>query len=76
MTDVSRNYIGGDWVEGPQVTDDINPSNTGDVVGRFVHADAAQTQVAIAAAKDAFPAWSRSGTRRVTTSSSVSVTSS
>ena len=61
MTEVSRNYIGGDWVEGPQVSEDINPSNTDDVVGRFVHADAAQAQVAIAAAKDAFPAWSRSG---------------
>src|SRR3954465_4119106 len=61
MTEISRNYIGGDWVEGPHVSEDINPSNTDDVVGRFVHADAAQAQVAIAAAKDAFPAWSRSG---------------
>src|SRR5215204_5492812 len=61
MTEVSRNYIGGDWVEGPHVAEDINPSNTDDVVGRFVHADAAQAQAAIAAAKDAFPAWSRSG---------------
>ena len=61
MIEVSRNYIGGDWVEGPQVSEDINPSNTDDVVGRFVHADAAQAQVAIVAAKDAFPAWSRSG---------------
>jgi alpha-ketoglutaric semialdehyde dehydrogenase len=61
MTEISRNYIGGDWVEGPHVSEDINPSNTDDVVGRFVHADAAQAQTAIAAAKDAFPAWSRSG---------------
>jgi acyl-CoA reductase-like NAD-dependent aldehyde dehydrogenase len=61
MTEVSRNYIGGDWVEGPHVAEDINPSNTDDVIGRFVHADAAQAQAAIAAAKDAFPAWSRSG---------------
>src|SRR3954452_5592642 len=61
MTEISRNYIGGDWVEGPHVSEDINPSNTDDVVGRFVHADAAQAHVAIAAAKDAFPAWSRSG---------------
>src|SRR3954453_16622075 len=61
MTEVSRNYVGGDWVEGPQVSEDINPSNTDDVVGRFVHADAAQAQTAIAAAKDAFPAGSGSG---------------
>src|SRR3954463_11781621 len=61
MTEISRNYIGGDWVEGSHVSEDINPSNTDDVVGRFAHADTAQAQVAIAAAKDAFPAWSRSG---------------
>src|SRR3954467_10236905 len=61
MTEVSRNYIGGDWVDGPQVSEDINPSNTDDVVGRFVYADTVQAQVAIAAAKDAFPAWSRAG---------------
>src|SRR4051794_18200800 len=61
MTEISRNYIGGDWVEGPHVSEDLNPSNTDDVVGRFVHADAAQAQTAIAAAKDAFPTWSRSG---------------
>jgi acyl-CoA reductase-like NAD-dependent aldehyde dehydrogenase len=61
MTEISRNYIGGDWVEGTHVSEDINPSNTDDVVGRFVHADAAQAQTAIAAAKDAFPTWSRSG---------------
>src|SRR3954471_7514696 len=60
MTEISRNYIGGDWVEGPHVSEDINPSNTDDVVGRFVHADAAQAQTAVAAAKAAFPAWSRS----------------
>src|SRR5215212_5694176 len=61
MTEISRNYIGGDWVEGPHVSEDINPSNTDDVVGRFIHADAAQAQVAITAAKDAFPTWSQSG---------------
>src|SRR4051812_28457963 len=61
MTEISRNYIGGDWVEGPHVSEGINPSNTDDVVGPFVHADAAQAQTAIAAAQDAFPAWSRSG---------------
>jgi aldehyde dehydrogenase (NAD+) len=61
MDEISRNYIGGTWVEAPDVVEDVNPSNTDDVVGRFVQADAAQTEAAIAAAKDAFPAWSRSG---------------
>ena len=38
----------------------INPSNTNDVVGEYAKADKAQTEKAIAAAKAAFPAWSRS----------------
>jgi aldehyde dehydrogenase (NAD+) len=57
---VNKNLIGGAWLDGASVTEDINPSNTIDVVGRFVHGDAAQVKAAVAAAKDAFPAWSRS----------------
>ena len=36
-----RNLIAGDWVEGTNASDNINPSNTGDVVGQFAQADAA-----------------------------------
>ena len=61
MNEIAKNFVGGEWVQGAQVVDDINPSNTEEVVGRFVHADAAQAQAAIEAARDAFPAWSRSG---------------
>ena len=57
---VNKNLIGGAWLDGASVTEDINPSNTSDVVGRFVQGDAAQVNAAVAAAKDAFPAWSRS----------------
>ena len=57
---VNRNLIGGAWLDGASITDDINPSNTKDVVGRFVQGDAAQVNAAVAAAKEAFPAWSRS----------------
>jgi acyl-CoA reductase-like NAD-dependent aldehyde dehydrogenase len=59
-TEIKKNYVGGAWVEGASVKDDINPSNTNDVVGRYVHGDAAQANAAIAAAKQAFPGWSRS----------------
>ena len=41
--------------------DNINPSNLSDVVGSYARASAADTEAAIAAAKAAFPAWSRSG---------------
>ena len=35
-TAVNKNLIGGAWLEGVAVSEDINPSNTKDVVGRFV----------------------------------------
>jgi alpha-ketoglutaric semialdehyde dehydrogenase len=54
-----QNFIAGEWVDGPTVTRDINPSNTSDVVGEYAQADAAQTNGAIEAAHAAFPAWSR-----------------
>ena len=60
MNAILKNYISGEWVEGPGISRNINPSNTNDIVGEYAKADAAQTQKAIAAAKAAFPAWSRS----------------
>src|SRR5215468_12636151 len=60
MTVLQKNFIGGEWIDGSGITRNINPSNTGDVVGEYAKADKAQTEQAIAAAKAAFPAWSRS----------------
>ena len=60
MSAVLKNFIGGEWVDGAGLTRNINPSNTTDVVGEYARADKAQTEKAIAAAKAAFPAWSRS----------------
>jgi acyl-CoA reductase-like NAD-dependent aldehyde dehydrogenase len=56
---IHQNLIAGEWVGG-NATDNINPSNTNDVIGRYVQATAEDTLQAIAAAKAAFPAWSRS----------------
>src|SRR6476661_4499056 len=53
------NYIAGEWLDSTQAAEDINPSNTGDVVGLFARADAKATEHAIDAAKQAFQAWSR-----------------
>jgi aldehyde dehydrogenase (NAD+) len=52
--------IGGAWVEGTDAQDDVNPSDLSDVVGTYARADRALAEQAIAAAKTAFPAWSRS----------------
>jgi acyl-CoA reductase-like NAD-dependent aldehyde dehydrogenase len=60
VTDLHRNYIAGEWVGGEAVPD-INPSNTNEVVGYYARATVDDARNAIAAAKAAFPAWSRSG---------------
>ena len=52
--------IGGAWVASGEAQDDINPSDLKDVVGSYARADRALAEQAIAAAKAAFPAWSRS----------------
>jgi aldehyde dehydrogenase (NAD+) len=52
-----KNLIGGEWVEGPRVSRNINPSDTRDLVGEFAQADAAQARQAIAAAAQAQGAW-------------------
>ncbi len=57
---IHQNLIAGEWV-GSDAIKNINPSNTGDVVGEYARASVEDTKAAIAAAKAAFPAWSRSG---------------
>ena len=57
--EAAGNYIAGEWLASTQAAPDINPSNTGDVVGLYSRADANATERAIAAARQAFPAWSR-----------------
>ena len=56
-TNTFRNYIAGEWVAGATVTLNKNPSDVSDVIGEYAQADAAQARAAIAAAKQAFPAW-------------------
>ena len=60
MTDLRKNYIAGEWVEGASVTRNVNPSNTDDVIGEFAQASAAQLDTAVNAARAALPAWARS----------------
>lgn len=62
-TQLHQNLIAGEWVAGATTTQDINPSDTSDIVGEYVQADAAQTLTAIAAARAAFPAWAAFNTQ-------------
>jgi len=60
MTDLHKNYIAGEWVEGASVGRNINPSNTADVIGEYAYASAEQVDQAVKAARAALPAWARS----------------
>lgn len=55
-----KNLINGEWVGGEAIPN-ISPSDTNDVVGEYARATQADALNAIAAAKAAFPTWSRSG---------------
>ncbi|MGI5460972.1 aldehyde dehydrogenase family protein [Streptomyces sp. CA-249302] len=54
-----RNLIGGQWQDGHGVTLNVNPSDTGDVIGDYALADAEQARAAVAAAAEAAPGWAR-----------------
>ena len=60
MKKTKRNFIGGEWLEGANAADNINPSDTSDIIGEYAHASAAQTQQAIDAAYQASSAWGNS----------------
>ena len=55
------NLIGGEWVAGATYAPNLNPSDTGDVLGEYAQGDGPQVEAAVAAARAAFPAWSVSG---------------
>ncbi|MCS4509403.1 aldehyde dehydrogenase family protein [Xylophilus ampelinus] len=55
------NLVNGEWTAGVSLSENRNPSNLADVVGRYAQGDAAQVDAAVRAALAAFPAWSTSG---------------
>ena len=58
---IFANLIGGEWISDGELADDINPSDTRDVVGRSARAAQAQANDAIGGAHRAFAGWSHSG---------------
>ena len=53
-----QNLIGGQWVAGRDTAPNVNPSNTGDIIGHYARGDASSVDAAVDAARAAFPAWS------------------
>lgn len=62
--DLHPNLIGGDWVASSDVKDNINPSNTAEIVGRYATASKADATRAIEAASAAAHDWARSGPQK------------
>ncbi|WP_029041697.1 aldehyde dehydrogenase family protein [Cucumibacter marinus] len=55
-----RNWIAGEWRGADEAIADINPSNTGDIVGEAALGTAEDVNDAVAAAKAAAPGWANS----------------
>lgn len=53
-----NSYVNGSWVGGDEFRDNVNPSDTRDVIGKFVQVDTGTVDEAVEAARDALPAWS------------------
>ena len=58
--DIHLNYINGEWKEGYDTIENINPSDVSDVVGLYAKANSADCEAAIQAASSAFSDWSQS----------------
>jgi len=59
--DLHGNLIGGEWNNGVGVIDNVNPSNTDEVVGRYAKAGKQDADRAVAAAGEAALSWMHSG---------------
>ncbi len=55
---VHHNFIGGEWVPGAVMTDNINPSDTRDRIGLYAAGRATDVDAAVDAAGRALPGWS------------------
>ncbi|WP_182253761.1 aldehyde dehydrogenase family protein [Microbacterium esteraromaticum] len=63
MTDTSApefgTLIGGEWRSAAEHRENISPSDRSDVIGRFAIAGIGELDLAVEAAREAFPRWSR-----------------
>ena len=57
MTSLKQNYIAGEWVQGADVNNNINPSDISDCVGEFARGSASDVDAAVSAANAALSGW-------------------
>ncbi len=58
---VFKNYIDGQWIDSSEVIENINPSDTKDVIGAYAQATNEQAQSAFDCAKRSFDEWQNKG---------------
>lgn len=61
MSDVFKNYINAQWVVGEKAVQNINPSDTSDIIGEYAQATPEQVKQALAAAKAGQAEWAKTG---------------
>lgn len=61
MSKHNLNFIAGEWLDGPDAIENVNPSDTSDIIGTYARASEAQAAEAIAAARSAQPHWAAKG---------------
>ena len=61
---MQKNYIAGEWVGSKTSVDNLNPSDTRDIVGQFAQASSADLARAFEAAQSAQKEWAKSGLER------------
>lgn len=61
MNAPKENYIGGRWKPTDDYLENINPSDTTDIIGHYAVGNSLDVAEACQAARDAFPSWSRVG---------------
>ena len=57
MTELYRNLVAGEWLEGTDVVENRNPSDVTGIVGMYAQVGSDQMEDAVAAARVALPAW-------------------
>jgi len=61
VNQMAKNYIANEWVAGESEIENLNPSDTGDIVGHFAQASKSQLDDVLNAARAGAAAWGRSG---------------
>lgn len=58
---IIKNFIAGHWVEGDGYIENLNPSDTSDIIGYYAQASLAQAREAVSAARQAQKVWAMTG---------------